>query len=199
MAENKKWQLELAEYIRQGEPNQIEKSNAWNIAIGLQDVDGLQISDYLLETAREHFANNSWYFRNALVRANYNDFTKGIHATTEYLVQFFENLLMGRKYELRNRYLHVDYQAENSVEKMQSATEDISKCKNCTLNCTLEELALLRTVKDNPSMTQKQLSEKIGKSERTIKNYTAKLQQKGYLKRMNGKRDGKWEVLVEVP
>ena len=35
------------------------------------------------------FADNSWYFRNALVRANYNDLQKGIHATTEYLEKFF--------------------------------------------------------------------------------------------------------------
>ncbi len=41
------------------------------------------------------FADNSWYFRNALVRANYNDLQKGIHATTEYLEKFFENLILG--------------------------------------------------------------------------------------------------------
>jgi fido (protein-threonine AMPylation protein) len=55
------------------------------------------------------FADNSWYFRNALVRANFNDLQKGIHATTEYLELFFENLLMNTHHELKNRYLHVDY------------------------------------------------------------------------------------------
>ena len=48
------WELELNEYIRQGEPDQVEKSNAWKTAIGLQDVDGLKTSDYLIETAKEH-------------------------------------------------------------------------------------------------------------------------------------------------
>lgn len=53
MAENN-WELELNEYIRQGEPNQVDKSNAWKVAIGLQDVDGLKPSEYLIETAKEH-------------------------------------------------------------------------------------------------------------------------------------------------
>ena len=54
MSEDKRWQLELEEYIRQGEPNQVEKSEAWQIAIGLQQVDGLKTSAYLLDTAKEH-------------------------------------------------------------------------------------------------------------------------------------------------
>ena len=54
MSEDKRWQLELEEYIRQGEPDQVEKSEAWQIAIGLQQVDGLKTSAYLLDTAKEH-------------------------------------------------------------------------------------------------------------------------------------------------
>ncbi|MGM9604141.1 MAG: hypothetical protein ACI3XG_03675 [Faecousia sp.] len=50
---------------------------------------------------------NSWYFRNALVRANYTDLHKGITATTKYLELFFENLLLGRRHELKNRFLHI--------------------------------------------------------------------------------------------
>ncbi len=52
---------------------------------------------------REIFAENSWYFRNSLARANYNDLGKGISATTIYLERFFENLLMGYQNELKNR------------------------------------------------------------------------------------------------
>lgn len=58
---------------------------------------------------KECFAKNSWYFRNALVRANYNDLPNDIHATTIYLEKFFENLLFGGKNELKNRYLHIDW------------------------------------------------------------------------------------------
>ena len=52
--DHEKWQMDLEEYIRQGEPEQSEKSAAWKTAIGLQDVDGLKTSEYLLETAKEH-------------------------------------------------------------------------------------------------------------------------------------------------
>ena len=54
MSQNQKWQYDLEEYIRQGEADRAEKSVAWQTAIGLQDVDGLQTSEYLLETAKEH-------------------------------------------------------------------------------------------------------------------------------------------------
>lgn len=49
------------------------------------------------------FAENAWYFRNALVRANYTDLQRGIHETTEYLEIFLRNLLMCEKHELHNR------------------------------------------------------------------------------------------------
>ena len=57
----------------------------------------------------EIFAENSWYFRNALVRANYNDLQKNIIATNKYLEYFFENLLLNTNNELKNRYLHINY------------------------------------------------------------------------------------------
>lgn len=63
------------------------------------------------------FADHSWYFRNALVRTNYNNLPKGIHATAHYLELFFENLLMGTRHELKNRNLHVD----NTDSRIQSA------------------------------------------------------------------------------
>ena len=58
---------------------------------------------------QECFAKKSWYFRNALVRANYNNLPNDIHATTLYLESFFENLLFGGNNELKNRYLHIDW------------------------------------------------------------------------------------------
>ena len=357
------WNLELSEYIRQGEPGRAEKSAAWQTAIGLQAVDGLTTSDYLLETAKEHiegdidlpeakrriesyyeqrenrkaaedgtmeadivstritellgektfqfspaelqsihrrlftgvfdhagklreynitkkewvlngatvlyaaydsirdtldydfskekqfsyeklsapeairhitaftsgiwqihpfcegntratavfiikylktfgftvnndvFAENSWYFRNALVRANYNDLQNDVHATNEFLERFFENLLLGAKHELKNRYLHVDYEKRAGV---QSAKSESLKCQNVTLDCTLDELAVLRAVAANPTVTQKELAALIGKSERTIKRRMETMQEKGYLRRENGKRNGRWELSESV-
>ena len=54
MSLEKNWQFELEEYIKQGEPDKIEKSEAWQTAIGLQAVDGLKTSAYLLDTAKDH-------------------------------------------------------------------------------------------------------------------------------------------------
>ena len=87
--------------------------------------------------------------------------------------------------------MHVDYKPESAV---QSATADASKCKNCTL----EELAIINVLKDNPSLTQKQISELTGKSERTIKRRTIEMQEKGLIVRENGKRNGKWKVLIKL-
>lgn len=53
------------------------------------------------------FAENAWYFRNALVRANYTNLQKGIYETTEYLEVFLRNLLLGERNELHNRNLHI--------------------------------------------------------------------------------------------
>ena len=53
------------------------------------------------------FAKHSWYFRNALVRANYKNARLGIDYTPIYLERFFRNLLLGEQWDLRNRYLHI--------------------------------------------------------------------------------------------
>ena len=142
--------------------------------------------------SNELFASQSWYFRNALVRANYFNREKGITPTDKYLVAFMRNLILGEHNELRNRYLHVDY-------PVQSEETGDSKSKICTLNCTLEELAVLRLLKADSKATQEQLAEQIHRSPRTVKTITSRLTEKGYLARRNGKRDGWWEVLIDVP
>ena len=87
------------------------------------------------------FAENSWYFRNALVRANYSDLTQGITETTIYLERFFRSMLLGEEHDLRNRIMHVDWGKVDGETTPQSAKlEDKSaktgdglppKCKNC--------------------------------------------------------------------
>ncbi len=139
------------------------------------------------------FRENSWYFRNALVRANYNDLQKGIHSTTKYLELFFANLLLGTSHELKNRCMHVDFVEEDAS---QSAKREIPKCQIGTLECTLEELALLELIKKNPSVKQVEIAEQTGKSVRSVKRIMDSLREKQYIRRVNGKRYGKWEVLV---
>lgn len=53
------------------------------------------------------FARNAWYFRNAMVRANYNNLQKSVHETTEYLELFLRNLLLGEDNPLQNRAMHI--------------------------------------------------------------------------------------------
>ena len=148
------------------------------------------------------FALHSWYFRNALVRANYNNLQKGIRATTDFLERFFRNLLLGENNQLLNREMHLDWQNAQSAnptpqsakQTFQSANNDIilpSKCKNCTL----EEVAVLQIIKQKPNITQKQIASMIGKSERTVKSITIRLSEQDILKRENGKRNGYWVIL----
>ena len=350
MEKTEKWNLELSEYIKQGEPTQVEKTKAWKTAIGLQEVDGLKPSNYLVETAKEHiegkidleeveerinnyykvldnrkseenseeadkvsvriteilsdksfnfsptelisihkklftsvyehadiirnynftkdewilnedtvtyasfetimpaleydfeqernfsykdlsfdesikhlcrftsniwqvhpfcegntrttavfiikylrtfgfnindevFANNSWYFRNSLVRANYKKFEKNIFEDISYLEKFFYNLLSDTKYELKNRYTHVDY--------VQTATSKDSKCKDCTL----EEKAILNVIRENSTIKQEEIAQIIAKSLRTVKTRMIEMQEKGLIARKNGKRNGEWKIL----
>ena len=59
------------------------------------------------DVTNDIFAENAWYFRNALVRANYNDLKNGIHETTEFLEVFLRNLLLDENHPLHNRTLHI--------------------------------------------------------------------------------------------
>ena len=145
-----------------------------------------------IEVDNKPFEENSWYFRNALVRANYNDVPSGIHETVEFLERFFENALLGGSNQLKNRYAHVDW--IDGGKDAQGANDDISKCNNCTLDCTLEELTLLRLLVSEPTMTQKQLAEALGVSERTVKTRTVDLQTRQLLHREGGRRNGRWVV-----
>ena len=75
------------------------------------------------------FAENAWYFRNALVRANYTNLQKGIHETTEYLEVFLRNLLLNEKNELQNRNLHISGLLNKEKVDIQDAKVDIESEK----------------------------------------------------------------------
>lgn len=137
--------------------------------------------------SNETFALHSWYFCNALVQANYSNMPKGVFATRHYLEAFFRNLILGERNELRNRDLHVSAES-------QSAAGNVQKCNSCTLNCTLEELALLNFIKGKPSATQKEIAAHIRRSERTVKTMTVKLSEQGVIERKNGRRNGYWTI-----
>ena len=92
------------------------------------------------------FALHSWYFRNALVRANYRNVQKDIDYTPVFLERFFRNLLYGEQWELKSRYLHIDspeewHQQPNHVTDMSDSIQNddqINVPNNGTVNGTIK-------------------------------------------------------------
>ena len=75
------------------------------------------------EVDNDLFANNSWYFRNALVRANYRNPSKGIEPDKSFLVMFFRNLMLGEQNELKNRYMLIgNSDADNTHTSTRTST-----------------------------------------------------------------------------
>lgn len=129
----------------------------------------------------ELFAENSWYFRNALVRANYNNLQKGIHENSEFLEKFFRNLLLGEHNELKNRFLHIrakDFLEIKENDKNVTAnygkvtannendTRNVKKVsvndKNVTRNVTVKS--------ENISVNNKNITVKLTKTQKDILN-----------------------------
>lgn len=137
----------------------------------------------------EPFADNAKYFRNALVRANYQNYEKGIEETTEFLELFFRNVLLGEQYPLKKRYQHIEWKqvassfgTEKSSEKQQIGTEKSSE-------------KILRIMAEQPTITTAILAKEIGISTRAIDKQIAKLKVIGRLRRIGADRGGHWEVI----
>ena len=128
------------------------------------------------DVTNDTFVKNSWYFRNSLVRANYSNINKGIFEDRSYLIKFLRNLILGEKNVLINRELH--------VKEVKAENEDDSK-----------ESKILALIKENPYLTSKELSIKVGVSVRTIKTRLKTLEISNKIKRLNGKRYGYWEII----
>ena len=79
----------------------------------------------------------------------------------------------------------------------QSISPKVSKYQFDTLNCSLEELVALELIAQNPTVKQQELVSATGKSIATVKRIITSLQDKNYIRRENGKRYSKWEVLAD--
>lgn len=164
------------------------------------------------------FAENSWYFRNALVRANYNNLQKGIHENPEFLEKFFRNLLLGEHNELKNRYLHI--RAKDFLEiKEKNATVNYGKVtannknvtritrrvtvndKNITQNVTVKltqtQEGILSLIKENPHITQNEIASKLKIARETVNRNMKKLQQRKTIHRIGADKNGSWKILEE--
>lgn len=104
----------------------------------------------------ELFADNSWYFRNALVRANYRNPQKGIQPDKSFLVKFFRNLLLGENNELKNRYMLIGYREEMEESRVYEP-----------LNPTSTQQVPNKLVTNNPNVLS--VTNAIGKDECSIK------------------------------
>ena len=133
------------------------------------------------DVTNDTFEKHSWYFRNALVRANYNNIAKGIHETTYFLELFFRNLLLGENNKLSNREMNVNYQEVQ--EKL--IPNELSE----------NERNVLSVIKENGKLTLEEVSVKVGKSLRTVKTVIKSLIEKKLIERVGSKKSGYWKVL----
>ena len=79
------------------------------------------------DVTNEIFAKNAWYFRNAMVRANYNNLKKGVHETTEFLELFLRNLLLGEDNPLHNRTMHISGVLKQDFEPTKQDFEPVKQ------------------------------------------------------------------------
>ena len=112
------------------------------------------------------FARHSWYFRNALVRANYKNANLGIDYSPIYLERFFRNLLLGDQWDLRNRYLHISAGQEWSEQPNLADPTSTRQVPDKYPTSTRQVDDLLHT--DNPYINQ--IIEAIGEKQMSVKN-----------------------------
>lgn len=117
------------------------------------------------------FEKHSWYFRNALVRANYEDLSKGIYKTEMFLIQFLSNLLLGAEHPLKNRTMHIHYEPV--------------KTENDTV---------FFLIKQNNQITANEISKQLNISVSTVKRRIKTLKEQGKIKRTGSDKTGSWEI-----
>ena len=156
------------------------------------------------------FAQNSWYFRNALVRANYKNLKEGIEENPLYLERFFRNLILGENNELKNRYTHIDYDeyikkfGVNEKKSVQNLpvndknlpVNDTAKItQKITVKITVNQQKIIDVIKENPFVTQEELSSIVGIARLNINKNMKKMQEQGIIKRVGADKNGHWEIL----
>lgn len=93
------------------------------------------------DVTNDIFAENAWYFRNSLVRANYNDLKNGVHETTEYLEVFLRNLLLNENHPLHNRILHIS----GTFKEPEKANIDVKKANIGVEKANIEDVFTAKT------------------------------------------------------
>ena len=126
------------------------------------------------------FADHSWYFRNALVRDNYEDISRSIHRTEKYLIRFLSNLLLKGDYVLKNREMHI----------LADTVYDTVKQPDDTVNDTVFSL-----IKQNNSITANEICERLNMSLSTVRRKIKRLREHGNIERIGSDKTGSWRII----
>ena len=152
----------------------------------------LYLRDLGYKVENDMFAQHSWYFRNALVRANYRNAVEGIDYAPEYLERFFRSLLLGEQWDLRNRYLHIHPTDEWRVQP--NRVENVAV--NVAEQLTERQLIIYNTIRTNVAVNTKYLSEQLKLNRKTIQRDLAILKDKRILQWVGPAKTGHWEVMM---
>lgn len=162
-------------------------SNLWQIHIfgeGNTRTTAIFLIKYLRKLGFKHvnndlFADHSWYFRNALVRANYEDLSRGIHRTEKFLIRFLSNLLLKGNYTLKNREMHI----------LADTVFDTVKPQIDTVNDTV-----LSLMKHDNKITANEMSERLKMSLSTVRRKIKELRNNGKIERIGSDKTGYWRI-----
>ncbi len=150
------------------------------------------------EVQNDMFAKHSWYFRNALVRANFNDYKNKVYSTSEYLMQFFGNLLLGENNELKNRYLRVEDISDNKVEesvptKAKEGGQEVSS--GGQKRWSEKMVRLINLIIEKPGITRKEMSEALKINPSAVQKHLEKLKSESIITREGSDKKGIWKVM----
>ena len=135
------------------------------------------------------FAENSWYFRNALVRANYNNLKAGVYETTEFLEKFLRNLILDEKQELHNREMHISgYFLLGQDNSKNDPINDPIKLND-------REKQIIELLRTETNLTRKEMAEHLDCSDSTIKRTLQSMVEKGAIKRIGSNKKGEWIIV----
>ena len=159
------------------------------------------------EVNNEMFAKHSWYFRNALVRANYRNINKDIEYSPIYLVRFFRNLLLGESWVLKNRYLHIDPTDEWKVQP-RLATPQVPHTPHQKVDRKggqkTEKVgrkggqktkeSILSLIASDPFVTTNEMSKRLKINRSAITKHIKKLKEDHIIERIGPDKGGKWLI-----
>ena len=159
------------------------------------------------EVNNEMFAKHSWYFRNALVRANYRNINKDIEYSPIYLVRFFRNLLLGESWVLKNRYLHINPTDEWKVQP-RLATPQVPHTPHQKVDRKggqkTEKVgrkggqktkdSILSLIASDPFVTTNEMSKRLEINRSAISKHIKKLKENHIIERIGPDKGGKWLI-----